>query len=68
MPTKQEVEARLRRLGAFYVADMDDLHELWVTAWGHCVFVPLAGPNRTDLDEEDVLEIEGGIRASKPGP
>ena len=68
MPTKQEVEARLQRLGAFYVMDMADLHQPWATGWGFFVWVPLAGPNHTDLDEEGVLEIEDDIRSPKPRP
>ena len=63
---KEEIDARLRATGAFYVADMDDAHELWATSWGFEVWVPVAGPFG-DIDEQDLLEIIDEILASKPG-
>lgn len=63
--TKQEVEARLNAVGAFWLTQMDDQHELWGTAWGFHLWVPIADPKAL-LDEEDVREIEAEIRNSKP--
>jgi hypothetical protein len=63
--SKAEIEARLRAAGAMYAADLDDLHELWVTAWGFEITVRCAGPFGT-LDEEDLVEIELEIRVSRP--
>ncbi len=63
--SKQEVERRLKALQAFWVHDVDDLHELWGTAWGFFVWVPMAGP-LGGLDSQDLLEIEEDIRRSKP--
>jgi hypothetical protein len=66
VPSKAEVEARLTRLGAFYVSDFDDLHEYWATSWGFTILIPIAGPHRTELDERDLTEIEEAILLSKP--
>lgn len=63
--TKREVEQRLTVLGAFWLSDWDDLHQLWGTAWGFEIMVPIAGPH-SELDERDLVEIELEIRRSKP--
>jgi len=63
--SKRQVEERLKALGAFYVMDVDDVHEVWATVWGFHVWVPIAGP-WGGLDEDDMLEIEDDIRRSKP--
>ncbi len=63
--TKDEIERRLRAAGAMYMADLDDLHELWCTPWGFQITVRCAGPYG-NLDEEDLAEIEAEIRASRP--
>lgn len=65
MLPKTEVEARLKKLGAFYVLDMDDLHEVWATAWGFHIWVPMAGPHR-GLPEDVLEDIEHDIRSSRP--
>lgn len=63
--TKQEIAERLRAAGAFYVMDVDDLHELWITPWSFEIWVPVAGPFG-QIDEADLLEIEAEIIASRP--
>ncbi len=63
--SKHEVEARLKALGAFYLTDADDLHEIWGTTWGFHIWVPMAGPFG-GLHEADLIEIEDDIRRSKP--
>ena len=65
MLQKAQVEIRLKALGAFYVIDVDDLHEVWGTAWGHFIWIPMVGP-LGGLHEDDMLEIEDDIRSSKP--
>ena len=64
--SKHEVEARLKALGAFYVTDADDVHEVWGTAWGFHIWVPIAGPFAGRLHEDDLIEIEDELRRSKP--
>jgi len=63
--TKAQVEARLLALGAYWAANMDDVHELWITRWGFSIWVPIAAPN-ADMYEEDLREIEAEIIRSKP--
>lgn len=63
--TKAQVQDRLTRLGACWYANMDDQHELWGCVWGYFFYVPIANPHFM-LDELDVIEIEQGIRQSKP--
>jgi hypothetical protein len=63
--TKAEIERRLKAAGAYYLCDLDDLHEVWVTYWGMEFTVRCAGPYGT-LDEKDLLAIEFDILSSKP--
>ena len=63
--TKAEAEARLERLGARWMSDLDDFHSFWLTAWGFSFCVPLAGPSR-GMYEDDLMEVEAEILASKP--
>lgn len=63
---KDAIEARLRAAGAFYLCDLDDLHEVWCTPWGFEITVRCAGPFGT-LEEADLVEIEQAIRDSRPG-
>lgn len=62
---KQEIHERLKRLGAFYISDADDAHEIWCTAWGFHFWVPSAGPYGW-IYEIDLAEIEEAVAASKP--
>ena len=64
--SKAEVEARLILVGAFWLTTMDDQYEVWGTAWGFHLWVPIASPTAA-MYEEDVAEIEEEIVRSK-GP
>lgn len=63
--TKAQIEARLQAAGAFYVFDLDDLHEVWATPWGFTITVRCAGPFGA-LDEDDLQAIVDDILASRP--
>ena len=65
MLTKADVEARLKIAGAYWIANADDQHEIWLTHWGWSFWVPIAAPGAT-MYEEDLVEIEQEICASKP--
>jgi hypothetical protein len=61
----EEVETRLKALGCYWGCDMDDYHQVWVTAWGHSFIVPMIGNGR--LCPADVLlDIEAEIRNLRP--
>ncbi len=64
--SKVEIEARLRGLGCYYGADMDDRHELWITPWGLGFWIPIAGPMAPGLDVDHWEEIEADILRTKP--
>ena len=63
--TKSEITRRLTSAGAYYLCDLDDVHELWVTNWGLEFTVRCAGPHGS-IDEDDLLAIEFDILSSKP--
>ena len=60
-----EVERRLRALGCYWGCDMDDYHQIWITAWGMHFIVPMIGRNRL-CPSEDLLEIEDEVRRLRP--
>lgn len=60
-----EVEARLTALGCYWGGDMDDYHQIWLSAWGWSFIVPMLGQYRV-CPADVVLEIEAEIRTLKP--
>jgi hypothetical protein len=60
-----EVERRLRALGCYWGADMDDYHQIWITAWGMHITVPMIGRDRL-CPQEDLQEIEDEVRRLRP--
>ncbi len=64
--SKDEVEARLKGLGAFWATNVDDQHAVWMLPNGFQIWVPLVAPDAT-MYEDDLIEIEEEIRAAKYG-
>lgn len=63
--TPAEVEARLTALGCYWGIDMDDYHQVWVTAWGYSFIVPILGKDRV-TPADVLLDIEAEVRGLRP--
>ncbi len=60
-----EVQSRLNALNCYWGCDMDDYHQVWITAWGFSFIVPMIGRDRA-CPIDILMEIEAEIRRIKP--
>ena len=59
------VEERLHLLGCYWGADMDDFHQVWITAWGHSFIVPMHGSARA-CPAVGLMDIAAEVRTLRP--
>lgn len=63
--SSEEVEARLHALHCYWGGDMDDYHQVWITAWGYNFIVPMVGALR-QCPADVLMDIEAEVRGMRP--